>query len=310
MRIKMKKATTSIFVIALALLTATSVSAQKIEGFKHQSQICSADEFDRSQISVPASGKFDFRPVEAAFASVSEPPKNDSALATKNPFSTEKFAGAGEAKKNDFPSKFCPPAAKPIFPAKNDFPNPAKNNLPLPAKKYFPPSQTATGYVRPTPKERFKGYVLGVVGPYALLGTAAIAGITHYRDLPREWENDSRGYARRFASGLGIQAVRATTVYALDEAFRLDSNFYKSKRKKIGERIADPLISTYTARTPSGKRVFGFPRVVGNYAAMNVAYKTWYPERFGFKQAARDTAFSLGFDFGINLFREFSPWSK
>lgn len=174
----------------------------------------------------------------------------------------------------------------------------------------FPANQTTAGYVRPNAKARLKDYVLGVVGPYALLGTAAFAGVYHYRDLPQEWENDSRGYARRFASGLGIQAVRATTVYALDEAFRLDSNFYKSKRKKIGERLADAVVSTYTARTPSGKRVFGFPRVAGNYAAMTVAYKTWYPERFGFRQAARDTVFSLGFDVGINIFREFFPWSK
>lgn len=174
----------------------------------------------------------------------------------------------------------------------------------------FPANQTSGGYIRPNAEARFKSYVSGVVGPYALLGTAALAGIYHYRDLPPEWENDSKGYARRFASGLGIQAVRATTVYALDEAFRLDSNFYKSTRKKYRERLIDAVVSTYTARTPSGKRVFGFPRIVGNYTAMTVAYKTWYPERFGFKQAARDTVFSLGFDVGINIFREFFPWSK
>jgi hypothetical protein len=222
-----------------------------------------------------------------------------------------------------FPSLFKPKTAEKarfdFKPQKNagDDQHGEKGEKPLPpwatgrddAKK-FPASQTSGGYVRPNAKQRFNNYLSGVVGPYALLGTAAFAGVYHYRDLPQEWENDSRGYARRFASGLGIQAVRATTIYALDEAFRLDSNFYKSKRKKISERLADAVVSTYTARKPDGRRVFGFPRIAGNYAAMTVAYKTWYPERFGFKQAARDTVFSLGFDVGINIFREFFPWGK
>ncbi len=181
------------------------------------------------------------------------------------------------------------------------------------AKLDFPASQTSpptkqispAPYVRETKKERFKDYIRNVVGPYSLLGTAVFAGIFQYRDLPPEWENDSKGYARRFASALGILAINETTVYALDEAFKLDSDYYKSTKKTIGGRLQDSIVHTLMARKPDGKRVFGFPRIAGNYSSAIIADTTWYPKRFGVKDGIVDGTYSIGVDILFNIAREF-----
>lgn len=186
--------------------------------------------------------------------------------------------------------------------------------LPRNANVNFPRNQTASppakqtspaSYVRETKKERFKDYVRNIVGPYSLLGTAVFAGIFQYRDLPPEWENDSKGYARRFASALGILAINETTVYGLDEAFKLDSDYYKSTKKTFKGRLQDSIVNTLMARKPDGKRVFGFPRIAGNYSSAIIADTTWYPKRFGVKDGIVDGTYSIGVDILFNIAREF-----
>jgi hypothetical protein len=170
-------------------------------------------------------------------------------------------------------------------------------------------SQTNAAYQRPDAERRFKRYVNGVVGPLALLRTATTAGISTARNSPEEWGKNWEGFGRRFASNLGRSAIRGTTVYALDEALQLDSAFYRSNKKDFGSRFSNALLSTVTARRPSGKRALGVPRLVGTYTASVVAYETWYPRRYDYKDGLRSGTISLGFNAAFNLIREFI-WKK
>jgi hypothetical protein len=166
-----------------------------------------------------------------------------------------------------------------------------------------------TTYVRPTSKERFKRYVNSMVGPLALARTVAGAGYSTWRNSPVEWGDQWEGFGRRVASGLGKNAIKQTTIYALDETFKLDSRFYRSQKKDFGSRLGNALISPVTARDENGKRVFGFPRVVGTYASSVIAYETWYPRRYGFKDGLKSGTISLGFNAAFNVFKEF-VWKK
>jgi hypothetical protein len=195
-----------------------------------------------------------------------------------------------ELPKKDF--RFAPKTS--FFPKKDEVKSESE-------KTNSPPAP----YVRAPTKERFRDYVRNIVGPYSLLGTAIFAGIFQYRDLPPEWENDSKGYARRFASALGILAINETTVYALDEAFKLDSDYYKSTKKTFKGRLQDSIVNTFMARKPDGKRVFGFPRIAGNYSSAIIADTTWYPKRFGVKDGIVDGTYSIGVDVLFNIAREF-----
>lgn len=165
------------------------------------------------------------------------------------------------------------------------------------------------GYVRPTGKERFNRYVKSIVGPTALARTVVGAGYGTWRNSPEEWGDKWEGFGRRVASGLGKNAIKQTTIYALDESFKLDSRFYRSQKKDFGSRLTNALISPVTARDRSGKRVFGFPRVAGTYTANIIAYETWYPNGYNFKDGLKSGTISLGFNAAFNVFKEF-VWKK
>lgn len=167
------------------------------------------------------------------------------------------------------------------------------------------PQQQAKVYKRPTGKERFDSYVKSLVGPTALARTVVGAGWGTWRNSPEEWGDKWEGFGRRFASGFGKNAIKQTVIYGLDEGFKLDSKFYRSQKKDFGSRLKNALISPVTARNENGKRVFGFPRVVGTYSSNIIAYETWYPRRFGYKDGLKSGTISLGFNAAFNLFKEF-----
>lgn len=167
-------------------------------------------------------------------------------------------------------------------------------------------NQTTTDpYIFPTPKERFKRYLSSTVGPFPLLRIGASAGINQWRDSPEEWEQGSKGYGRRFASGFGRNVIQQTVTYGLDSALHLDTGFEKSKREGVGARLKDALVQNVTSRTRSGKRVISAPRLVGVYTAGVVAAETWYPDRYTYKDGLKQGTTTLLTGFAINLLREF-----
>lgn len=164
---------------------------------------------------------------------------------------------------------------------------------------------TNQDYVFPTPRERFKRYVKGTVGPMRLAWSGASAGIDQWRDNSPEWGQGMKGYGRRYASGLGQNAIQQTVAYGLDSALGLDTGFQKSKREGALSRFKDALMQNVTSRTKSGKRVISVPRFAGAYTGAIVAREAWYPERYSYKDGLRSGTRSLLSGFAINLAREF-----
>jgi hypothetical protein len=160
-------------------------------------------------------------------------------------------------------------------------------------------------YVRPDSKKRSKRYVKSIVGPMALARTTVSAGASTWRNSPPEWGTKWEGFGRRFASGMGKSFIKNTTQFGLDEVFKLDSAFYRSKKKDFGGRLGDAIVSPFVARDTKGKKVFGFPRVAGTYASNIIAAETWYPKRFTYKDGLKSGTISLGFTAAFNVIKEF-----
>lgn len=184
---------------------------------------------------------------------------------------------------------------KEFVPPKNQKPNETEQDT----------QQQSGDYVRPNKKERFDRYVKSMVGPGALLRQGAGATLGTITNSPEEWGKDAEGFARRFASSAGQNAIRQTTIYTLDETLKLDSKYYKSKKKDFGSKMKNALLSTVTARNKEGKRVFGTPRIVGTYTSHIIAREAWYPDRFDYKDGLRSGTISLGFNAAFNVFKEF-----
>jgi len=177
--------------------------------------------------------------------------------------------------------------------------------MPAPGAIPSGPLPTTPSYTRPDSKTRLKRYVKGVVGPEALVKNVVFAGYATWRNSPEEWGDNWEGFGRRVASGVGKSAIKGTTMYALDEAFKLDSAFYRSQKKGLGGRLGDALLSAFTARKPDGRKVLGVPRIAGTYASSIIAAEAWYPKRFDYKDGLKSGTISLGLNAVFNVFREF-----
>lgn len=189
-------------------------------------------------------------------------------------------------------------------------PSPTPDQDAKPAAVSTPaPDSNNSSYVRPDGKTRFKRYVNGTAGPFALARQVAGAGIATWRNSPEEWGGQWEGFGKRVASNFGKNLIKQTTIYGLDSALKLDSHYYRSQKKDVGSKIKNALISPVTARNSSGKRVVGVPRLVGTYTASVVAAETWYPSRYDWKDGAKSATISFGISAAYNLFKEF-VWKK
>ena len=81
--------------------------------------------------------------------------------------------------------------------------------------------------------ERFKRYLNKTVGT-GLIGVGIGATFQQISNNPPEWEKNGKGFARRLGSNFGENAIQETVAYGIEETFKLDSKFYKSKKTRSG----------------------------------------------------------------------------
>jgi hypothetical protein len=167
-----------------------------------------------------------------------------------------------------------------------------------------PTTKAQNGYIRPSANARFKRYLNNTVGT-GLIGVGVGAGLNQIAEVPPEWKRNGNGFARRFASAFGENAIQETVAFGLEEAFKLDSKFYKSKKRDFGSRLKNGLLSGFTARTSSGKRVFNPSPIVGAYAANVISTETWYPKRYNYKDGLRQGTQTVAFSAAFGLLNEF-----
>ena len=161
-------------------------------------------------------------------------------------------------------------------------------------------------YSRPTEKMKIRTYVFDAFGPYPIVGAAFIAAVNQRERTPPEWGQGAAAYGQRFGSNLAIAGVTTTTRYALAEAFREDTVYYRCECKGVLRRLGHALISTVTARRgEDGHRRLSFPALVAPYAGTMTAVYAWYPDRFGPKDALRMGNYNLLAFAGENVALEF-----
>ncbi len=161
-------------------------------------------------------------------------------------------------------------------------------------------------YVRPTQKTMVINYTFDAFGPYPIVGAAFAAGINQLSNAPPEWNQGAEGFGKRFGSDFGIAAIGTTTRYALAEAFKEDTLYYRCECSGMFPRLRHAAISTLTARRgEDGHRAFSFSALVAPYVGSMTAIYGWYPDRFGAKDAFRMGNYGLLGYVGGNIALEF-----
>jgi hypothetical protein len=161
-------------------------------------------------------------------------------------------------------------------------------------------------YTRPTQEIKLRNYVFDAFGPYPVAGATVLAGVGQMENTPAAWHQGAAGYSRRFASDLGIAAISTTTRYALAEALKEDTLYYRCECKGIFPRLSHAVVSTLTARHgEDGHRAFSFSAFIAPYAGTMTAVYAWYPGNYGARSALRMGNYNLLGSVGENISMEF-----
>ncbi len=168
------------------------------------------------------------------------------------------------------------------------------------------PAQPDLTYVRPTAKIKLRNYLFDTFGPYPIGGAGLAAALNQERNSPPEWKQGAAAYGQRFGSAFGIAGITTTTRYALAQAFKEDTLYYRCECKGVFPRLRHALVSTFTSRRgQDGHRVFSFPALVAPYAGTMAAVYAWYPGRYDAKDGLRMGNYSLLAYAGGNVGLEF-----
>jgi hypothetical protein len=160
-------------------------------------------------------------------------------------------------------------------------------------------------YHRPTERTKLRHYFYDASALIPLL--AARSWEPSIKDkAPPEWGQGAAAYGERTGSDFGIALVTTTTRYALAEAFREDTLYYRCECTGVFRRLNHALFSTVTARHgDDGHRRLSLAAIVAPYVGTTTAVYGWYPNRYGIKDGLRVGNYTLLAFAGINIAREF-----
>jgi len=160
-------------------------------------------------------------------------------------------------------------------------------------------------YTRPTQEIKLRNYVFDAFGPYPIVSAAVFAGVGQIDNTPAAWKQGGAGYGKRFGSGFGIAAITTTTRYALAEAFKEDTLYYRCECKGISTvkpcRGFDRDSPTWPGRPP---RLL-FLRLHSALCRNGDGGVRLYPDNYGARYALRLGNYNLLEGVGENIMLEF-----
>lgn len=145
------------------------------------------------------------------------------------------------------------------------------------------------------------------VGPLAVVGSAAYAGILQAADTPTEWGQGGSGYRKRFASTVACSGIHSAIAFGLDSTLHQDPRYFRSAGGGFWRRTGHAFRGTILTRTDQGTETLSIWRLGSAYGAAYLSNQ-WYPNRLntvglGFAEGS----LQLGFDLASNLASEFWP---
>jgi hypothetical protein len=145
------------------------------------------------------------------------------------------------------------------------------------------------------------------IGPLAIVGDVAYAGILQEIDTPTEWGQGWSPYGRRLASTAACSGIHSALAFGLDSALHEDPRYFRSTAGGFWRRTGHAFRGVILTHTDHGTETFSLWRFGSAYGAAYVSNQ-WYPGRLntvalGFAQGS----LQLGFDLVRNLASEFGP---
>lgn len=150
-------------------------------------------------------------------------------------------------------------------------------------------------------------YVWSTLGPTGLMTSALWGALDEWRDVPRSWTREKRGYAQRWASEYAASAIGSTTKYAVAHFRHEDPSFVRCDCTGTGPRLRHALAAPFMARTSDGEWEFSPATVAGIAAETVIPAATWYPEPHGVREGAAHVVTGVLSKMAVDVVREFMP---
>ena len=156
--------------------------------------------------------------------------------------------------------------------------------------------------------ERFRVYEKSVFSLETVIGPALAAGIGQARNEPARWDQGGEGFARRYGSAAGVNAIAKTITFGFAAIDREDPRYFRSPDRSVLGRVKHGVVSSLVSSTASGRQIPAFSRFAGIYGAEFIA-NTWYPDnRATAAEAAKRGSVALGAAIGFRVLTEFMPF--
>jgi len=156
-------------------------------------------------------------------------------------------------------------------------------------------------------KDKLTYQIKQTVGPLALVGDAAYAGLLQAADTPTEWGQGGSGYGKRFVSTIACSGIHGALAFGLDSTLHEDPRYFRSTGAGFWSRTAHAFRETIFTHTDRGTETISFWRFGSAYGAAYLSNQ-WYPDRLNtVKLDFAEGSLQLGFDVAHNLAAEFWP---
>jgi len=171
----------------------------------------------------------------------------------------------------------------------------------------IPAAGLAQSFVALSEDEKLTYQVRQSIGPLAVLGDAAYAGILQGLDTPKEWGQSWSSYGKRFGSTMAGSGIHSALAFGLDSVLHEDPRYFRSGAGGFWHRSGHAIRGTILTHTDRGTETLSVWRFGSAYGAAYLSNQ-WYPGRLntvglGF----REGSLQLGFDAVKNLASEFGP---
>lgn len=145
------------------------------------------------------------------------------------------------------------------------------------------------------------------VGPWALAGDVAYAGVLQGIDSPKEWGQGWSAYGQRLGSTMASSGIHSALAFGLGSILHQDPRYFRSGGGGFWNRAGHALRGTVLTRTDSGAETFSVWRFGSAYGAAYLSNQ-WYPSRANtVGSGLSDGSLRLAFDLAKNLACEFAP---
>jgi len=162
-------------------------------------------------------------------------------------------------------------------------------------------------YVPLSKEERWRRYLSSLVSPAYAIQSAAGAGINHLANTPSEWNQGAEGYGRRFANSYGIHVVRQSIRDGAGALLDEDTRYMPSPDTRFAPRLKYALMSTFMARTHTGRRRVAFSSI-GALAGTAFISRAWQPSSTSQPlDAMSNFGIGVGVEAASNVVHEFFP---